>query len=80
MQEGQLAGAEAHGAPSWYLARGDKKFGPLGTRELLLLAERGGLKSDDLLWKTGFPSWRKVGEVCDLGAVPGIAAEAGDIV
>lgn len=77
MQETSLSGAEAQGAPSWYLARGDKRFGPLGTRELLLLAERGGLKSDDLLWKTGFASWKKVGEVCDLGAVPEIAAKQG---
>jgi hypothetical protein len=55
MQQSQFFGEEAaQGAPSWYLARGDKKYGPLGDRELLLLAERGGLKPDDFLWKTGF--------------------------
>jgi hypothetical protein len=53
--------------PSWYLARGDKQWGPLADRELLLLAERGGLKTDDLLWKPGFASWKPVREVCDAG-------------
>ena len=53
-------------APSWYLARGDKRYGPLGDRQLLLLAERGGLRTDDLLWKPGFSSWRSVHAVCDL--------------
>jgi hypothetical protein len=53
--------------PSWYIARGDKRWGPLADRELLLLAERGGLKTDDLLWRPGFQSWRPVREVCAAG-------------
>jgi hypothetical protein len=57
--------------PSWYLARGDKQWGPLADRELLLLAERGGLKTDDLLWRPGFDSWMPVREVCDGGALFG---------
>lgn len=52
---------------SWYLARGDKRWGPLADRELLLLAERGGLKTDDLLWRPGFQSWKPVREVCGAG-------------
>jgi uncharacterized protein DUF4339 len=53
--------------PSWYIARGDKRWGPLADRELLLLAERGGLKTDDLLWRPGFQAWKPVREVCDAG-------------
>jgi uncharacterized protein DUF4339 len=68
MQEHQFAGEAGQRAPSWYLSRGDKQYGPLGDRELLLLAERGGLKKDDLLWKPGFDSWKPVRTVCDLGA------------
>ena len=68
MQEHQFAGEAGQRAPSWYLSRGDKQYGPLGDRELLLLAERGGLKKDDLLWKPGFNSWKPVRTVCDLGA------------
>ena len=65
----QQLGAAAQGPDSWYLARGDKRFGPLGNRELLLLAERGGLKTDDLLWKPGFESWKPVRDVCDMAAL-----------
>ena len=45
--------------------------GPLADRELLLLAERGGLKTDDLLWRPGFASWKPVREVCDAGELLG---------
>jgi GYF domain 2 len=68
MQERQLAGEAEQRAPSWYLARGDKQYGPLADRELLLLAERGGLRTDDLLWKPGFETWKPVCAVCDLVA------------
>jgi hypothetical protein len=37
----------------------------LADRELLLLAERGGLHTDDLLWKPGFASWKSVQAVCN---------------
>jgi hypothetical protein len=70
MQERQIAGEAEQRAPSWYLSRGDKQYGPLADRELLLLAERGGLRKDDLLWKPGFDSWKPVRSVCDLGASP----------
>jgi hypothetical protein len=65
----QSAATNGAGAakPSWYLARGDKQWGPLADRELLLLAERGGLKTDDLLWRPGFDAWKPVREVCDAG-------------
>lgn len=69
MQERQFAGEAEQRTPSWYLSRGDKQWGPLGDRELLLLAERGGLRKDDLLWKPGFESWKPVRSVCDLGAM-----------
>jgi hypothetical protein len=64
MQKHQLAGEAARRAPSWYLARGDQRYGPLADGELLLLAERGGLHTDDLLWKPGFTSWKSVHAVC----------------
>ena len=73
MQERQFAGEAEQSASSWYLSRGDQQWGPLGDRELLLLAERGGLRKDDLLWKPGFESWKPVRSVCDLGASPGVA-------
>lgn len=63
-------GVETHNS-TWYLARGDQQWGPLADRELLLLAERGGLKTDDLLWRPGFASWKPVREVCDAGELLG---------
>jgi GYF domain 2 len=61
-----MSAAAAQAASSWYLARGDKQYGPLGNRELLLLAERGELKQDDLLWRPGFSSWKPAREIGDL--------------
>jgi hypothetical protein len=69
MQEHHFAGEAEQRAPSWYLARGDKQYGPLADRELLLLAERGGLRTDDLLWKPGFDSWKSVHAFCDVGSL-----------
>ena len=66
MQPHQLPAGPAPNAPSWYLSRGDKRYGPLGNRELLLLAERGELKQDDLLWRPGFSSWKPAREIGDL--------------
>ncbi len=66
MQDRQPDIVAAQDAESWYLTRGGTQYGPLADRELLLLAERGGLRADDLLWKAGFNGWKPVGEVCDL--------------
>ncbi|MGE3528127.1 MAG: DUF4339 domain-containing protein [Methyloceanibacter sp.] len=75
MQQNELPAGTAPGAPSWYLSRGDKRYGPLGNRELLLLAERGELKQDDLLWRPGFSSWKQAREIGDLlGASPSATA------
>jgi hypothetical protein len=68
MQE-RPAEAEKNGS-AWYLARGEKQYGPLADRELLLLAERGGLRTDDLLWKPGFDSWKSLHALKDLVASP----------
>src|SRR6478672_9748283 len=70
MQKHQVAGEAGARASSWYLRRGDKQYGPLGDRELLLLVERGGLRTDDLLWKPGFSSWKSMHAVCDLKTSP----------
>ena len=66
MQQHQLSAAAAQAASSLYLARGDKQYGPLGNRELLLLAERGELKQDDLLWRPGLSSWKPAREIGNL--------------
>ena len=42
---------------NWYLKRGDKEYGPLSHRELLLLAGLGKVQPSDQMWAVGFPSW-----------------------
>ena len=68
MQERQPTGAAEQSAPAWYLLHDDSQFGPLSDRELLLLAQRGGLKADDLLWRSGSEDWKPVHEVCGVTA------------
>jgi hypothetical protein len=41
-------------------------------RELLLLAERGGLQTNDLLWKPGFTTWKSVHAVCGVDTLRSI--------
>ena len=60
MQEHQAAETAEASASPWYLLHGGEQYGPLTDRELLLLAERGGLKPEDLLWKPGFDDWKPV--------------------
>ncbi|MET0381771.1 MAG: DUF4339 domain-containing protein, partial [Methyloceanibacter sp.] len=72
MEQHQLAGEAGRRAPSWYLRRGDKRYGPLADRELLLLAERGGLQTNDLLWKPGFTTWKSVHAVCGVDTLRSI--------
>lgn len=85
MSEHPAANGAENGKSAWYLARGDKQYGPLADRELLLLAERGGLRTDDLLWKPGFDSWKSVHSLGDAGnflggAVPLPASSPSDAV
>lgn len=75
MQERQPTGAAEQSAPAWYLLHDDSQFGPLSDRELLLLAERGGLKADDLLWRSGFEDWKPVHEVCGVTAKGAMQAD-----
>ncbi len=56
-------------APGWYLRRGDKEYGPLTDRELAMLAERGGVKTEDRLWKPGFVSWKPIQDIAELAKV-----------
>jgi GYF domain 2 len=53
-------------APGWYLARGDKEYGPLTDRELTMLAERGGVKTEDRLWRPGLDGWQPVAVMAGL--------------
>jgi hypothetical protein len=41
----------------WYYAQGNKQRGPVTAAELKLLADRGELSPDDLVWRAGMEDW-----------------------
>jgi hypothetical protein len=51
---------QAHPKPIWHLSRRDERPCALSNQELLLLAELGHLRADDLLWTPDFDGWRTV--------------------
>ena len=48
---------------AWHLKRGQQIYSSISHRELRLLAERGHLRPDDLLWRPGLGSWKSVSSV-----------------
>jgi hypothetical protein len=54
----------------WHLRRGEKLYGRVSDQELRLLVEIGQLKSDDLLWRSGFGGWKSA------ESVPGVLVPA----
>jgi hypothetical protein len=63
-------GGAKQAAPSWYLTRDGKQYGPLTDRELSLFAEGGNFKKSDLLWTAGLDSWKPAGDIFGLGSSP----------
>jgi hypothetical protein len=51
---------QAHPKPIWHLSRRDERPCALSNQELLLLAELGHLRAEDLLWRPDFDGWRTV--------------------
>ena len=64
-------------AKSWHLSRGNEKHGPISDRELLLLAELGQLRGDDLLWRPGFDGWRVASSFPGVLSPPPLPSGAG---
>lgn len=53
----------------WYLARDGAQHGPLSDVEMRKFVELGHLRPNDLVWRAGFPDWRKGSQVFpELGA------------
>lgn len=58
----------------WFIARDGKQHGPVSDVELNKLVELSHLKPTDLVWRQGFPDWRKASSV--FPAVGGEPAQA----
>jgi hypothetical protein len=71
MQEDVVGSGVPNGGPGWYLARGDKQYGPLTDRELSLFAEGGNFQTGDLLWTEGLETWEPADPVFAIALSPG---------
>jgi hypothetical protein len=54
----------------WHLSRRDERPCVVSDKELLLLAELGHLRADDMLWRPDFDGYRTVRSLLGDGAVP----------
>jgi len=71
MQERVVEQGEAErAAPSWYLTRDGKQYGPLTDRELSLFADGGNFKDGDLLWTAGLDSWKPANAIFGFTSSP----------
>src|SRR5262249_17921392 len=51
---------------TWYYLRGGQQHGPVSFEELRGFADRGWLRSEDLVWQSGMPDWQPARAVRDL--------------
>jgi uncharacterized protein YkwD len=63
----------------WYYARAKKKHGPYTWPQLLILAQRGDLRSDDMLLQEGTKQWVPAGTLPTLFADAGTSPPAGAV-
>ncbi len=52
----------------WFIARDGKQHGPLSDVEMRKLVELSHLRTNDLLWRQGFPDWRPALSVFPMAA------------
>ena len=64
--------AQAHSKRVWHLSRRDERPCVLSDQELLLLAELGHLRADDLLWRPGFDGYRAVRSLLGQITIPAL--------
>lgn len=50
----------------WFYARNNQQLGPVSPAELKQLAERGELRREDLVWRSGMNNWMPAGRVRGL--------------
>jgi hypothetical protein len=58
----------------WFIARDGKQHGPLSDTEMRKLVELRHLRTNDLLWRQGFPDWRPALSVFPMAAAEPVMA------
>jgi hypothetical protein len=71
----------AQESPGWFLARGGAYEGPLRLSELKLMAGRGEIGPETLLWTSGMDQWTPGSQIAELAfpARPAAAATGGTL-
>jgi hypothetical protein len=69
-------GGDGVSESGWHISRGGKTYGALSDKEFRLLIEKGGVKTDDLIWRPGFEGWREAETVLSLSNPPPIPTKA----
>jgi GYF domain 2 len=59
----------------WFIARDGKQHGPLSDAEMRKLVELSHLRTNDLLWRQGFPDWRPALSVFPMAAPEPVTAQ-----
>ena len=55
---------------SWQLKKSRRVYLPVPTRRLQRWIEEGRVTEDDLVWRSGFSGWKRVGDVEELKRFP----------
>ena len=63
---GAAASDDATGERVWYTAIEGRPRGPFSTTEMILLADKGKVRTSSLLWHTGWLAWRPLKEIDDV--------------
>jgi GYF domain 2/Protein of unknown function (DUF2569) len=57
---------------TWYVARGSEQAGPFTGEQLRAMAASGDLKPNDQVWRPGYQSWQKAGDISGLLRPPAL--------
>jgi hypothetical protein len=51
----------------WYFSKGGTQMGPVSLDELRAKIASGEVTGADMVWREGFPDWKRIGDVPELG-------------
>lgn len=57
----------------WYFSKGGTQMGPVSLDELRAKIAAGEVTGADMVWREGFPDWKRIADVPELGISPAAA-------
>jgi Interferon-induced transmembrane protein/GYF domain 2 len=58
----------------WYFSKNGTQLGPVSIDELKSKLASGEISTTDMVWREGFPDWRKAAEISELFSSPAISS------